>query len=262
MAGVTVQLGRTVLVDGATVVLALAAFLVPRRFQPNSAWLVLGGATAGVVAHSLGLVGCRRRSPVRAVCLKSDIRVRLPCGPSQAAVIAAGSDAEVVRHSIADPTAVRRVQQSDESRRDRQACVRLGGLVYHFTDVEHREEGHPDGRHDQDPGPVAPEPVAQPSRSDRSERPLARIRVPRRAPSSSGNRRRQRRFWSHRLPVWLRRVLARKRFLRSRPRRSATKPWSVSAALPGTGRGSTGRSRRPSRGRRPWRPGRMRRPSP
>jgi len=49
MAGVTLQLGRIVLADVATVVLAVVAFVVLRRYQPNSAWLVLGGAALGVV---------------------------------------------------------------------------------------------------------------------------------------------------------------------------------------------------------------------
>jgi chromate transporter len=56
MAGVTVQLGRAVLIDPFTLVLAVGAFAVLRRYQPNSAWLVLAGAAAGLVARGLGIV--------------------------------------------------------------------------------------------------------------------------------------------------------------------------------------------------------------
>jgi chromate transporter len=56
MAGVTVQLGHTVLVDWFTVALAIGAFVVLRRYQPNSAWLVLAGAVAGLAGRGLGLV--------------------------------------------------------------------------------------------------------------------------------------------------------------------------------------------------------------
>jgi chromate transporter len=51
MAGVTFQLGRVVVVDAFTTILALGAFVVLRRFQPNSAWLVLGGAVLGLIAR-------------------------------------------------------------------------------------------------------------------------------------------------------------------------------------------------------------------
>lgn len=44
---VTVQLGRTALVDGPTVVLGLLAALLLVRFRISSTWLVLGGAAAG-----------------------------------------------------------------------------------------------------------------------------------------------------------------------------------------------------------------------
>jgi chromate transporter len=54
MAGVTAQLARVSVVDAFTAVLAGAAFLVLRRYQPNSAWLVLAGALLGVLAHGLG----------------------------------------------------------------------------------------------------------------------------------------------------------------------------------------------------------------
>jgi chromate transporter len=54
MAGVTIQLARVVLIDGITVALAVVAFAILRRYQPNSAWLVLGGAIAGLVTRGLG----------------------------------------------------------------------------------------------------------------------------------------------------------------------------------------------------------------
>jgi len=53
MAGVTFQLGRVVVVDAFTAIVAVGAFVVLRRFQPNSAWLVLGGAALGLAARGL-----------------------------------------------------------------------------------------------------------------------------------------------------------------------------------------------------------------
>jgi chromate transporter len=50
MAAVTAQLGRAVIVDPFTALLAVAAFVVLRRFQPNSVWLILAGAVAGILA--------------------------------------------------------------------------------------------------------------------------------------------------------------------------------------------------------------------
>jgi chromate transporter len=50
MAAVTVELARAVIVDAFTAVLPVVAFLVLRRFRVNSAWLVLGGGVAGMVA--------------------------------------------------------------------------------------------------------------------------------------------------------------------------------------------------------------------
>jgi chromate transporter len=55
MAGVTVQLGRHVIVDRFTAVLAVVGFVVLRRFQPNSAWLVLGAGALGLAARALGV---------------------------------------------------------------------------------------------------------------------------------------------------------------------------------------------------------------
>jgi chromate transporter len=54
MAAVTVELGRSALVDWLTIAVALAAAVVLLRFKPNSAWLVLGGALVGIVAGLLG----------------------------------------------------------------------------------------------------------------------------------------------------------------------------------------------------------------
>jgi len=54
MAGVTVQLGRVVLVDAFTVALALVTFAALRRFHPNSAYLVVGGALVGIAVRGIG----------------------------------------------------------------------------------------------------------------------------------------------------------------------------------------------------------------
>ncbi|MGZ4150634.1 MAG: chromate efflux transporter [Actinomycetota bacterium] len=54
MAGVAVQFARLAIVDVASATIAVIAFVVLRRFQPNSAWLVLGGAAAGLVVRGLG----------------------------------------------------------------------------------------------------------------------------------------------------------------------------------------------------------------
>ena len=48
MAGVTFQLGRAALVDLPTTIIAALGAIVLIRYKPNSAWLVLGGALAGV----------------------------------------------------------------------------------------------------------------------------------------------------------------------------------------------------------------------
>ena len=48
MAAVTLQLGRTAILDVPTAILAAAGAVVLIRYKPNSAWLVLGGAIAGV----------------------------------------------------------------------------------------------------------------------------------------------------------------------------------------------------------------------
>ena len=52
MAGVTVDLARTAIVDPITGLLTAAALAVMIRWRPNGAWLVAGGAAVGV-AHAL-----------------------------------------------------------------------------------------------------------------------------------------------------------------------------------------------------------------
>jgi chromate transporter len=47
MAAVTLQLGRAAIVDVPTAILAAVGAVVLLRYQPNTAWLVLGGALAG-----------------------------------------------------------------------------------------------------------------------------------------------------------------------------------------------------------------------
>jgi chromate transporter len=54
MGVVTWHLGRTALVDGLTVVLALVAAVLLFRLKVNSAWLVLAGATAGWITSMVG----------------------------------------------------------------------------------------------------------------------------------------------------------------------------------------------------------------
>jgi chromate transporter len=51
---VTWQLGRAALVDVPAVGIAAIAALLLIRFRVNSAWLVLGGAAAGVLARAIG----------------------------------------------------------------------------------------------------------------------------------------------------------------------------------------------------------------
>jgi chromate transporter len=53
MATVTVQLARAALVDWLTIALALVSTVAVFRFKINSAWLVLGGGIAGLVAKLL-----------------------------------------------------------------------------------------------------------------------------------------------------------------------------------------------------------------
>jgi chromate transporter len=53
MAGVSVQLGRTALVDPLTVTLAVGTLGVLLRWQPNPTWLIAAGATVGLLHGSL-----------------------------------------------------------------------------------------------------------------------------------------------------------------------------------------------------------------
>lgn len=52
MAVVTVELGRTAIVDLATAGIAVASAVLLVRFKINSTWLVLGGAALGWVMHA------------------------------------------------------------------------------------------------------------------------------------------------------------------------------------------------------------------
>ena len=54
MAGVTLQLGRTALVDPLTIALFVGGLLVLWRTQLNSAWLIAAGAAIGLVRTLLG----------------------------------------------------------------------------------------------------------------------------------------------------------------------------------------------------------------
>jgi len=54
MAAVAWQLGTTSIIDGLTAGLGLAAAVLLIRFRVNSAWLVLGGGLAGLLATGLG----------------------------------------------------------------------------------------------------------------------------------------------------------------------------------------------------------------
>jgi chromate transporter len=49
MAAVTIELGRTAIIDLPTAALAAIGAVVLVRYKPNSAWLVLGGAIVGLV---------------------------------------------------------------------------------------------------------------------------------------------------------------------------------------------------------------------
>lgn len=48
----TVELGRTAIVDLATAGIAVASAVLLVRFKINSTWLVLGGAALGWVMHA------------------------------------------------------------------------------------------------------------------------------------------------------------------------------------------------------------------
>jgi chromate transporter len=51
MAVVSYQLGRSSIVDGPTIVLAIVSAWLLFRYRINSAWLVLGGALIGFAAR-------------------------------------------------------------------------------------------------------------------------------------------------------------------------------------------------------------------
>ena len=53
MAAVSYQLGRAAIVDWLTIGLTVASALLLMRFRINSAWLVLGGALAGIIAQAV-----------------------------------------------------------------------------------------------------------------------------------------------------------------------------------------------------------------
>jgi len=53
MAAVTWQLAQSALVDVLTAVVAVVSFLMVFRFRVNSTWIILGGASVGVIAHLL-----------------------------------------------------------------------------------------------------------------------------------------------------------------------------------------------------------------
>src|ERR1019366_2077713 len=53
MAVVTLQLGRSALVDVPTILIALLSAAALLRFRVNTSWLVLGGALLGTVAKAL-----------------------------------------------------------------------------------------------------------------------------------------------------------------------------------------------------------------
>ncbi len=55
MAGVGVQLGQAALVDIVTVALAVVALVILLRWKINSAWLIIGGAAIGLLAHLFGV---------------------------------------------------------------------------------------------------------------------------------------------------------------------------------------------------------------
>ncbi len=53
MAAVTWQLAQSALVDVLTAIVAVVSFLMVFRFRVNSTWIILGGASVGVIAHLL-----------------------------------------------------------------------------------------------------------------------------------------------------------------------------------------------------------------
>jgi chromate transporter len=55
MAVVTVQLGRTALVDWPTMAIAAVSAVLLVRFRVNTTWLVVGGAAVGAVAKAFAM---------------------------------------------------------------------------------------------------------------------------------------------------------------------------------------------------------------
>jgi chromate transporter len=53
MAGVSWQLGRAAVIDWVTALLALISCVLVFACKINSAWLVLGGAAAGLITNQL-----------------------------------------------------------------------------------------------------------------------------------------------------------------------------------------------------------------
>ena len=53
MAVVTIQLGRAALVDAPTVLVAAASALLLVKWRVSSAWLIAGGAAAGIAVSAL-----------------------------------------------------------------------------------------------------------------------------------------------------------------------------------------------------------------
>jgi len=51
MAAVTVELGRSALIDPLTIALALAAAVLLTRYKLNATWLILGGALVGLASE-------------------------------------------------------------------------------------------------------------------------------------------------------------------------------------------------------------------
>jgi chromate transporter len=56
MAGVTWQLGRDAIIDLPSLILFIAALVIVVRFKPNSAWIVLAGAGAGLGLSYAGII--------------------------------------------------------------------------------------------------------------------------------------------------------------------------------------------------------------
>ncbi|MCA9908284.1 MAG: chromate efflux transporter [Anaerolineae bacterium] len=57
MAGVTVELARAALIDGVTVVLAIATAVLLLRYKIRTTWLIVGGGILGGVIHGLMATG-------------------------------------------------------------------------------------------------------------------------------------------------------------------------------------------------------------